>query len=142
MTIDRYLKTCTRTGCYKPHYARGLCRSHYEEFRVLTSPACTVDGCNNGQYAKGLCRKHHARIANTGRIEIGCSVPGCNGRLKERNLCKKHLMERYPETYIEKKPECTVEGCNHPQKTKGLCNKHYLRWYRNHTVELANGKMD
>lgn len=37
---------------------------------------------------------------------------------------------------------CTLDGCNDIHYAKGLCKKHYMRWYRNKTVELANGKME
>lgn len=147
MTKARFLKTCTRPDCNELHFAKGLCKKHYAEFRVQNNPICNADGCNNHQYAKGFCELHYKRLVKTGRIHTlerptGCSVPGCTGRHRALGLCTKHYMQLHHQTFVNTKPKCTVEGCTNMQKTKGLCSKHYMRWYRNHTVELANGKMD
>lgn len=60
--------------CERPHYAHGLCKSHYDKMRrrgtterwVPTTRHCTIAGCDRPHYARGLCTLHYQRLAATG----------------------------------------------------------------------------
>jgi hypothetical protein len=52
---------CTKDGCEKKPYSKGLCRSHYEEARVSAPDRerCNVEGCDGPVYVKHQCRSHY-----------------------------------------------------------------------------------
>ncbi len=59
--------------CNRSHYAKGLCRAHYEQMRYqIAHPGakeyerqlgrqCKVLGCPESAEIKGRCEKHHKR---------------------------------------------------------------------------------
>lgn len=79
------MKTCSVETCSNPHYAKGLCRSHYGMMRNrgTTSPPaakhnrildeCSVDGCTKPQHSKELCQPHYRQMK---RRERGLKKPG------------------------------------------------------------------
>lgn len=110
----RLHETCTVNGCDRPHKARGLCQTHYMQFkrgapitetiksRVRDKPLeCVEDGCSNPVKANGLCKMHY-----------------------QRKL--RHGFTKYTDRKRPPKP-CSVEGCGDILYAKGLCHSHYLR---------------
>jgi len=110
----RLHETCTVNGCDRPHKARGLCQTHYMQFKrgapiteTIKSrvrdkpPECVEDGCSNPVKANGLCATHYQRKLRRG-------------------------FTTYPDRKRPPKP-CKVEGCEDILYAKGLCHAHYLR---------------
>jgi hypothetical protein len=71
-------KKCSKEGCEKNSYCRGLCTLHYQELRRTVSleplyekcgDQCKADGCVLPVYSKGLCNKHWQRFHRRGTWE-------------------------------------------------------------------------
>lgn len=63
-------RTCSRPECRSRHYAKGLCRSHYESD---PTGMCAVEGCDKPttpKTAKGLCVRHYKRLTTNGHLGI------------------------------------------------------------------------
>ena len=68
-------RKCSFPGCDRPHCAKGLCNSHYDqkyvrglEPRPIEDPPprrykCSFQGCDRKHEAKGLCGAHYAQMA-------------------------------------------------------------------------------
>ena len=61
-------------GCADPHYARGLCKSHYDRMRrprkgprPKNLAGCSEPGCPRDYHARGLCQRHYQRQHYRGR---------------------------------------------------------------------------
>lgn len=66
-------RTCSIDGCGERHYARDLCRLHWQRQRKSGDPRadvpkrawgqqnCSVSGCDEPHDAKGFCNKHWQR---------------------------------------------------------------------------------
>ena len=66
-------RTCEVEGCESPHYARGLCRSHYDRERYTVFGArkidfrqCEFEACDRPVKSRGLCQQH-ARQRDAGK---------------------------------------------------------------------------
>lgn len=108
---------CTLKGCEIKHYARGMCRSHYERnrlngdpgapevappTRIRTRGTCTVEQCEKQHYAHGLCQPHYNAKRMTEHPAARadqCSLKGCTLRHLARGLCYIH----YAAFQMEKK---------------------------------------
>lgn len=64
------IKICEVGECFKPHQARGFCKSHYANFlntgdplgkRYKRQTTCDVSRCTSPHQAKGLCSLHYHR---------------------------------------------------------------------------------
>jgi len=106
--------TCTFADCGRPHKARGLCQTHYMQFKrgimpvgpIKTRernkpPECTEDGCVGPVKAKGLCKAHYQRLLRHGHT-------------------------RYRDRKTPTKP-CAIQTCDSHVYAKGLCHAHYLK---------------
>jgi hypothetical protein len=66
------MKVCTFEDCSKPYRCKGLCRTHYEQWRsgrplfTRTPKKCSFDGCGRPHKAQGLCSQHYMRLLRTG----------------------------------------------------------------------------
>lgn len=109
-------RVCGFTGCGRPHFARGYCRTHYQQDRRsrgtrLTEPrqrapratVCCVDGCDRDDVtSRSMCQMHYARWQRHGDPAVRV-VP---------------FRDRI----------CTVIGCDRPHRAMGYCEMHYARW--------------
>ena len=68
------IRVCSLEGCYRPHAAKGLCRTHYRRAELgqsLDPPVrprasrygtiCSVNGCDRPHNSQGLCQAHYMR---------------------------------------------------------------------------------
>lgn len=62
--------TCTVSGCYIKHYARGYCSPHYTEWRKDAAPRCSVDGCEKPVVARTVCKMHYMRLRTHGDVTV------------------------------------------------------------------------
>lgn len=73
-------KTCTGPNCDRFAKTRGMCGTHYNQWRVhgrtsvieprmKPSGPCTFEGCERPQYAKGLCEGHTKQKYKTGVLK-------------------------------------------------------------------------
>lgn len=102
---------CSSDDCDRSVYARGYCRTHYNQFLKTgttrpimpggaTRALCSVEGCDEPRKAKGFCKKHYNHWHRYGRVErvrnwnpgAGCSIEGCDKPVKANNLCGAHYM--------------------------------------------------
>lgn len=66
-------KICSIEGCNKEHRARGMCVTHYYQWRYTDDAKpifgeCSVEGCNNLSVMLGLCVMHNLRHRRTGDV--------------------------------------------------------------------------
>lgn len=104
--------TCTVEGCDRPNKARGMCQTHYMQFKrgapvtpeIKTrsrdfGPVCTVEGCEGAEVAKGLCGMHSVRMKRHGtldrpvrtKLQKPCGFPGCDQPLYYGGYCHRHI---------------------------------------------------
>ena len=106
--------TCTVANCSFEHHARGLCASHYAQFkrgvtefdaiktRAVDKPVeCIEEGCAAEVKAKGLCKAHYQRLLR-------------HGHTKYRDRTKPAK-------------ECCISGCDHVLYSNGMCSNHYQK---------------
>lgn len=65
-------RTCSSDRCPRPHYALGLCTTHYQKQR-RAGTECSVDRCDRVVEAGGLCNVHYNRNRKYGDPEGGRS---------------------------------------------------------------------
>lgn len=78
------------TQCGKKAFAAKLCREHYSEMNVATAPPCTEGGCENPRIARGLCSTHYNNWRRYSGEFPQCPVPGCELSLTKGGLCDTH----------------------------------------------------
>jgi hypothetical protein len=105
-------RLCAVPGCFKPHYAKGLCNSHYKRKRRTGDlqadraigervvQVCSVDGCDNVATERGWCHGHYLRWVRRGEVladrPLGrawtatCTVEGCDRISTKRGMCRTH----------------------------------------------------
>jgi hypothetical protein len=63
-------RSCTIHGCSNVHRARGLCSTHWQQWRKTADPVdlkhttrdgCAVEGCDRSHRARGWCELHYKR---------------------------------------------------------------------------------
>lgn len=55
-------RKCVVDGCVgTDRLCRGMCQTHYKEWRLNFTPVCTAKDCLNPSVSKGLCDKHRVR---------------------------------------------------------------------------------
>lgn len=69
-------KTCSFPDCQRTHKAKGLCDTHYNQYRrgaalrpvagPITHQICVIDGCGKVRDARGWCATHYGRWRKTG----------------------------------------------------------------------------
>jgi hypothetical protein len=122
--MDKPEKHCTVEGCGVTHYAKGLCRPHYEQ-KGRGTPLTL----NRGQYSD----------------EVGvCAAPDCSSEFNQRARGAKRLYcSRQCRDRVEKQemrasgwvpvhqrpdsPRCAIDGCDKGRMVHGLCSMHHER---------------
>lgn len=101
-------RICSFLNCGNTTVARGLCNSHYKQWRknVAEIPPrpkrkCKVAGCENIHDSHGYCGKHSMRFKKYGTVQD-------------------------PKPRI--RPVCKFPSCDNPNYGHGWCVKHYKRW--------------
>lgn len=65
-------RTCSIEKCANKHYARGLCRKHYQQFRkskdftYFKRDVCSIEGCSRLAKGYGWCNTHYQRWKRNG----------------------------------------------------------------------------
>lgn len=137
-------RLCSVDNCSAILYAKGLCRTHYDRFRVSGTTAkpaykqradCSFDGCKKISHAKGYCVSHYDQLWRTGivrsiRTAKTCSIDGCGKSHNAKGLCKGHYNRKYRSGSTDSAfpfvPHfCTIDGCGRIHWAKGLCMTHY-----------------
>lgn len=110
-------------GCEQEFYAKGYCRSHYQQVWRGQTPhpvseyaaevgVCAAPDCNNEfrQRSRGSVRKYCSRL--------------CAGRTHKREMRASGWVppHRRPD-----QPLCRVEGCEKPKLVHGYCPMHHER---------------
>lgn len=90
------IRACESPDCFRDHYARGLCKSHYNiSVRLDSRLPCDIEDCARPHYARGWCRMHYRRWKKTGNpVEV-------------RALKQTHIADRL-EAYSMPSGECRV----------------------------------
>jgi hypothetical protein len=57
----------TCCACDGKHYARGLCKRHYQKARRLGAEGCAQPGCSRPRLARGFCASCYQRERREGR---------------------------------------------------------------------------
>lgn len=111
-------RTCSDSDCDERHYAKGLCRIHYnrqkrygrtERVRKEQPTVCSVDKCGGKPKARGLCSTHYMRVRRDGETGTAESL-AWRRRSKYRNVT------------------CSLPGCHDVVLARGWCSMHYQRW--------------
>jgi len=73
------MRICDLESCERPHYGRGLCRTHLRQTNEGKIPGaireyvpgrtgCGSPGCDKPHHGKGLCRTHYKRVQRGGQL--------------------------------------------------------------------------
>lgn len=67
---DRLKRTCSEPQCNERHWARGLCRVHYQKARTegLFGDCRHPDGCIRPADSRGFCKMHYQRLRLRGDV--------------------------------------------------------------------------
>lgn len=110
-------RVCGVGCCDREHYARDLCKAHYQRWRRgergsdLHSPirewgrdTCKVESCDREHEALGYCDAHYQRWRSGDR----------------GGVLRRHLPDEWPRT-------CCVQGCDRKHDAHSLCYIHRHR---------------
>jgi hypothetical protein len=107
--------TCTYAECDRKHHARGLCLTHYMQFKRGATPVgpiktrvsikpeeCSEEGCAAPVKAKGLCKAHYQRLLRHGHtrqtdrtsVPKPCAIETCDNHLYAKDLCHAHYIKQ------------------------------------------------
>jgi|GEM_PF-2359114 len=96
--------SCSVEGCSRPHYAKGMCSSHY-----------TMELRRRKQAAQKALEKPVKKAGKRG--------PGRKGKPGRKPKAK--VVKTKPASKRASKT-CSAAGCTNPHYAKGLCKKHYM----------------
>lgn len=109
----------------------------------MTDRTCTVSGCDRPHRSKGYCGPHYARWRKNGDVQAEqpvrdrvdptgtCSISGCQRPIRCRMLCAQHYADWLRES--PDRPKCSVESCDRRVKGIGYCESHLRIFRRNGT---------
>lgn len=131
----------TCSDCDRPHYAKGLCKSHYaKRRRACCDTPCQVAGCAHGGYIKGLCNAHYLRSKKgdlKSEVPIRqrggtCAHTGCEAPHYSRGYCRLHYVRDRRGIALDKplpvqQEHCDVADCQRVHYSGGWCNFHWQR---------------
>ena len=99
---------CSVEGCSNPSRKRGLCNTHYGQWRRSVAPPCSVSGCTRPSWARGLCVTHLARMSGyvqkplDAPISLSRTVPLTTEEKKQK---QREYAKRYYDKTAEKQRE-------------------------------------
>lgn len=126
--------TCSCDGCARPARARGMCTTHYSQWRETRSdaPCCRQPGCPGKVRVRGMCAKHYSEWRRQSGLNApsnkSCSEPGCTNVLLARGKCNMHYRRWRKEQGVASDIPCSVDSCAEPKWARGWCLFHYSRW--------------
>lgn len=107
-------RTCGKTDCERPFYAKDVCKIHYnimlKDAGRLNPKPCRAADCKRDAWSGGFCSTHYARKRD-GRMDVpvrrynsnGCDTVGCNEPHYGQGMCQAHYRQAPPEDgYAEK----------------------------------------
>lgn len=117
-------RECLQPECQEPHYAKGLCRGHYEQRRRGRSLKrlkeytdeiclCAIPECSN---------EFPQRAIGSRRLYCSRRCRDLAGSRRRRNNPKWTDPKQRPDW-----PKCQVDGCEKPKLARSLCSMHYER---------------
>jgi hypothetical protein len=145
------VRVCDFPGCERGHYARGLCNTHWRQWRdrpgqPLTPIAeyvkgggtgeCTFPECTRRAQAKGLCRSHHRQLTDGRELRplrpIGPRGSGTLDSKGYRRINRKAQHRQVMEDYLGRPllPEETVHHRNGERADNRIENLEL--WSRSH----------
>lgn len=125
MANTRTHTVCTLEECVETHYAKGLCRSHYNKSQRGT-------------------QDRKVRIEYSDELGI-CAAVGCDNTFRRRTIgskrlyCSRRCRDLVAASIARSKPgyipahrrpgrdACSVEGCEKPRYVHGFCSMHAER---------------
>lgn len=123
-----------------------------ETKRSKHSPTCSVEGCENPYRARGLCVTHYNQWRRENTNIPNCSIPGCDKKSHSEGMCPSHLFARnnYGDPNARNSLDDVSEFCIYAddhgkcgRSTDGggrsLCRNHYQKLYRIQK-SIDNGK--
>lgn len=142
------MSACSK--CLKPHYAKGLCRSHYHQHRIESNTRpCDEPGCSKNTWSRGFCLQHYnyhtyratlprartKRNADSTCLESGCEKPGAI-----KGHCRNHYYVKSRRGEIDTRTRhglasCGEDECDKIIYAKGMCSGHYHRALRERMLD-------
>jgi hypothetical protein len=108
-------RRCSFPECRRPYYAKGLCRSHYQQ-QLLGRPLQV--------------------IRPRASVRANCDFAGCDKRAVNRGLCQAHAKQRQKgqplrplRPFYGTKGPCRFDGCAKPRVSGGYCAGHAAQYY-------------
>lgn len=101
---------CSDSDCSRPHYAKGMCKPHYnsslKKAGRCKSRTCIVEGCDRPVRQRLRCKPHYQRhLAGTIDIPVRrydpgstCEIEGCDGVHYAKGVCQEHYKSPPPES--------------------------------------------
>lgn len=125
MTIS-YSTKCSVDGCEKTFYSKGMCRNHYQSYRLkFQQKPCAAEGCeNNNRTTSRYCAMHASRLRIHGSLDKPVRVP---------------KPKREPKAKVAK--PCAIDGCQNTTFGK-VCAKHRYRMKKHGQYELPEDRGD
>ena len=89
---------CSADPCDAPHYAKGLCKKHYDrqrrrgtlfEWDPPATPTCSISGCSRTHYANGICKLHYDRVRKRGTTDRRDAAQRFEGKVQRTSSCWK-----------------------------------------------------
>ena len=108
-------RRCSFPECKRPYYAKGLCRSHYQQ-QLLGRPL--------------------QAIRPRSSVRASCDFAGCDKRAVNRGFCQGHAKQRQKgqplrplRPFYGRKGPCRFDGCAKPRVAGGYCAGHAAQYY-------------
>jgi hypothetical protein len=97
-------RTCDMPECERPHRARGMCGTHYNQWQRNEGtgrPRCAVEACEKPALKRGWCDMHYRRWTIHGdpsrtivKSRSVCTFATCDRYVAAHGLCETHNRQR------------------------------------------------
>lgn len=122
---DAPARICSVDSCGGPHYAKGFCKTHYQQQRRGAQPRKT-----RAEYTDevGICAAADC-VNEFRRRNIGSPRLYCSRKCRDRTM---KAVERAKPDYVplhrrDGRDPCSIEGCGLSKYAGGMCPMHYER---------------